>query len=104
MKVLSLSGYFRLPDDFDGGFTDAVGLLHKYLEQKRIEGKGHLRNYPPVGEHVDMGDIYRLWLQDQKEESSNTPYPLVIVGNVSAQNPEMNDIWVSIDKDDPTLT
>lgn len=34
MKVLSLNGYFHLPDDFNGTLPDAIRLLADYHESK----------------------------------------------------------------------
>lgn len=33
MKVLGLRGYFKLPNDFDGGLSDALRLLADYHDR-----------------------------------------------------------------------
>jgi hypothetical protein len=38
MKIMQLHGYFRLPDDFNGTYSDGIRLLAKSIEKAAKRG------------------------------------------------------------------
>jgi hypothetical protein len=92
MKVLSLYGYFLLPDDFDGTREDALDLFVEYRKTKGYSGNktGKLLNddealdvwssflqATETGEYKWTGDINVSQLIDGKMERIIDSEPLV---------------------------
>lgn len=55
MKILGVSGYFELPDDFNGTFSDALRLIADYHDNEGIEN--------PNRERVPESNLHpkKLW-------------------------------------------
>lgn len=58
MKVLSLFGYFKLPDDFDGSLKDAMHLLINYEEEKS----------PIEEKKLDPGELWSRFYENIKKD------------------------------------
>jgi hypothetical protein len=63
MKILAIHGYFKLPDDFEGGFNEAIEEIVKYRRNKQLPNYKNISNGEPnsVVQNND-GEIKNLWV------------------------------------------
>lgn len=47
LKFLRMDSYFKLPDDFEGNASDAIGELLKYRESKNLKEFGRVGSKMP---------------------------------------------------------
>lgn len=96
MKVLSFGiGYFELPEDFEGSFSDALRILADYHDEVKHSKKRRVNFEPPYSKY-DTTNVASLKTWDEFLNSQKMGYKYF--GSVSISKLDKSNRWTYIDE------